>query len=294
MTEGLKIIFVFVDGLGLGSPDPETNPLCHARFPHLAQLLAHAIPLDAGLGVDGLPQSATGQTTLLSGVNAAKKMGRHIEGFPPAALKTLIEQENIFAKLRKLGKRCTFANSYWIDDPHTIPPRRQSVTTVMALTALGDVRGKKELLAGKAVNHDITRWTMHARGYDGPLISPEEAAEHLLGIGEENDFTLFEYFLTDRAGHARDRDLVFQTLETLEHFLPKVTPFAEQPNHLFLLCSDHGNIEDLSVFTHTKNPVPLIALGDRATNFHSLQTLSDVTPAILDCFAGEQNVWSRA
>jgi len=293
MTDGLKIIFVFVDGLGLGSHDPEINPLHDARFPNLTKLLAHAIPVDTCLGVDGLPQSATGQATLLSGVNAAKKMGRHIEGFPPAALKKLIEKESLFSKLRKLGKHCTFANSYWIDDPHNIPPRRQSVTTVMALTALGDVRGKKELLAGKAVNHDITRWTMHTRGYDGPLISPEEAADHLLGIGEENDFTLFEYFLTDRAGHSRDRDLVYQTLETLEQFLPKVATFAEQPNHLFLLCSDHGNIEDLSVFTHTKNPVPLIALGDQAESFHALKTLADVTPVILDCFAREQNVWSR-
>ncbi len=290
MANGLKIIFVFVDGLGIGDNNPETNPLRDARFPNLAKLLANAIPIDACLGVDGLPQSATGQATLLTGTNAAKEMGRHIEGFPPASLKKLIEKENLFFKLRKLSKRCTFANSYWIDDPHTIPQRRQSVTTVMALTALGGVRGKKELLAGKAVNHDITRWTMHTRGYNGPLVSPEEAADHLLNIGEENDFTLFEYFLTDRAGHSRNRDLVFQTLETLERFLPKVATFAEQPNHLFLLCSDHGNIEDLSVFTHTKNPVPLIALGDRSENFQSLQTLADVTPAILDCFAGEQNV----
>ncbi len=277
-----KILFVFVDGLGLGGNDPEINPLRDARFPNLAKLLSSATPLDACLGVDGLPQSATGQTTLVTGVNAAKEMGRHIEGFPPASLKKLIEQENVFAKLRNMGRRCTFANSYWIDDPHNIPSRRQSVTTVMALTALGDVRGKKELLAGDAVNHDITRWTMHTRGYDGPLVSPEEAADHLLGIGEENDFTLFEYFLTDRAGHARNRELVFQTLETLERFLPKVATFAEQPNHLFLLCSDHGNIEDLSTFSHTRNPVPLIALGTHAERFRHLEFLDDVVPAILE------------
>ncbi len=281
----LKILFVFIDGLGLGSDDPKRNPLLDPCFSNLAKLLANAIPLDACLGVVGLPQSATGQATLLTGTNAAQEMGRHIEGFPPAALKKWIEKESLFSKLRKLGKHCTFANAYWIDDPHTIPPRRQSVTTVMALTALGGVRGKKELLDGKAVNHDITRWTMHTRGYDGALIRPEQAADHLLGIAAENDFTLFEYFLTDRAGHSRDRDLVFQTLETLERFLPKVATFARQPNHLFLLCSDHGNIEDLSTFRHTKNPVPLIALGDRAENFQSLKTLADVTPAILDCFA---------
>ncbi len=285
MDNGLKIIFVFVDGLGLGSSDPAVNPLSNDRFPNLEKWLATATPLDACLGVDGLPQSATGQATLLTGTNAAKKMGRHIEGFPPARLKEIIRRENIFSKLRNRGKSCTFANSYWIDDPHRIPLRHQSVTTVMSLASLGSVRGKKELMEGKAVNHDITRHTMHTRGYDGELITPETAADHLIGLAEEHNFTLFEYFLTDRAGHARNRDLVFQTLETLERFLPRVGTFAEQPNHLFLLCSDHGNIEDLSTFSHTSNPVPLVALGTFAEKFHSAKNLSEVTPTILECMS---------
>ncbi|MEN7973003.1 MAG: peptidase [Verrucomicrobiota bacterium] len=283
MSSGLKAIFIFVDGLGIGSPDPETNPLHKGCFQTLEKMLGDAIPIDACLGVDGLPQSATGQTALLSGVNAAKEMGRHIEGFPPPSLKKLIEHENIFSKLRKIGKQCTFANSYWIDDPARIPPRRQSVTTVMSLSALGKVRGKKELMAGKAVNHDITRWTMHTRGYSGELVTPEIAAGHLLDIAEENDFTLFEYFLTDRAGHSGNPELTSRCLETLERFLLEVARFAEQPNHLFLLSSDHGNIEDLSTFTHTKNPVPLVALGSHAEYFRPLKSLTDVAPVILDC-----------
>ncbi|MDF7806615.1 hypothetical protein P4E94_04135 [Pontiellaceae bacterium B12219] len=285
MTSGLKILFIFVDGFGLGSADPAVNPLRDPRFPNLSNLLDSAYPIDACLGVDGNPQSATGQASLLCGINASKAMGRHIEGFPPPALKALIEDENLFSKLRKLGKQPTFANSYWIDDPHHIPSGRQSVTTVMTLKALHGVRHKKELLSGRAVNHDITRWTMHSRGYDGPLIEPEEAAEHLLNVAHENDFTLFEYFMTDRAGHSGDPELVFQCLETLERFLPKVGTFAEQPNHLFLLCSDHGNIEDSTTTSHTRNPVPLIALGAGASTFQTLENLTDVTPAILERFS---------
>ncbi len=281
MADRLQILFVFVDGLGIGSDDPKINPLRDPRFPNLEKLLRNAVPLDACLGIEGLPQSATGQATLLTGVNAAKEMGRHIEGFPPPTLKNLIEHENIFSKLQKLGRRCTFANSYWLDDVSHIQPRRQSVTTVMTLAALGKVRSKTELRANRAVNHDITRWTMHTRGYDGELITPEEAADHLLGVAEEHDFTLFEYFLTDRAGHSGHPELVFQTLETLERFLPRAARFAEQPNHLFLLCSDHGNIEDHSTVTHTKNPVPLVALGDCGKDFQACGSLADVTPTIL-------------
>lgn len=281
MADRLKIIFVFVDGFGIGSDDPAVNLLRNPRFPKLGTLLDSAIPIDACLGMEGKPQSATGQTALLCGVNAPHAMGRHIEGFPPPSLKKLIEHENLFSKLRKLHKQPTFANSYWIDDPHKIPLRRQSVTTVMTLKALHDVRHKEELLAGMAVNHDITRWTMHTRGYEGPLISEEEAAAHLLNVGRENDFTLFEYFLTDRAGHSGDPDLVFQCLETLERFLPRVAEFGNEPNQLFLLCSDHGNLEDNTTKTHTKNPVPLIAIGTGAEHFQSLEDLTQITPAIL-------------
>ena len=281
VVNDLNILFVFIDGLGIGSDDPKRNALLDSRFPTLGKLIASATPVDACLGVDGLPQSATGQTTLLTGENASKVMGRHVEGFPPPTLKTLIESENLFSKLQNLGQRCTFANSYWIDDPHTIPLRRQSVTTVMSLKAFGAVRGKEELLAGKAVNHDITRWTMHTRGYTSELISPETAAEHLITVAEENNFTLFESFLSDRAGRSGDPELVFQCRETLERFLSAVIPFAEKTNRLFLLCSDHGNIEDNSTKRHTKNPVPLVALGTGASTFNSVKSLADITPAIL-------------
>jgi hypothetical protein len=281
MADGLKILFIFVDGLGMGSANPDINPLSGDRFPVLGEMIRNALPLDACLEVEGLPQSATGQAALLTGINAPKAMGRHIEGFPPPALKKLIEHENLFAKLRRLGKRCTFANCYLNVDPHHIPPRRQSVTTVMTLSALGRVRGNDELADGKAVTHDITRSTMHQRGYTGPLIRPEEAAAHLLAVARENDLTLFEHFLTDRAGHSGNQEKTFQCLETLECFVSAAARFAEEPNHLFLLSSDHGNIEDLSIRTHTRNPVPFVAMGSRADRLQSLRSLTDVTPAII-------------
>ncbi len=283
----LKILFIFIDGFGIGSADPAVNPLCSPRFPNLARLLRAAVPVDAGLGVEGKPQSATGQAALLCGVNAPQAMGRHIEGFPPPRLKTLIEKENIFAKLRHLGKNPTFANAYWIDDPFNIPPRKQSVTTVMTLSANGNVRHKEELMNGRAVNHDITRWTMHERGYDGPHISEEEAAAHLLAVASEHDFTLYEYFMTDRAGHSGDPAQVGRCLESLEHFLPAAAAFGEQPNQLFLLCSDHGNIEDSTTRTHTANPVPLIALGTGAENFRALRNIAEVTPAVLRLYEAD-------
>jgi hypothetical protein len=277
MTERLKILFVFIDGLGLGSDDPAINPLAdRTHFPNLGKMLENSVPLDATLGVPGLPQSATGQAALLTGLNAPKLMGRHIEGFPPPRLKTLVQEHNIFSKLIAAGKSCTFANAYWLDDIAHIPPRRESVTTVATLAALGGVRGKKDLMENRAVCHDLTRERIrHDRGYDGPLITPEEAAEHLIGIANDHDFTLFEFFETDRAGHSGDREKVFQCLEKLDRFFSKVWNFQG----LLIVTSDHGNIEDLSVRTHTLNPVPLFA--SKPELFQSLERIDQVARTIL-------------
>lgn len=277
MAEQLKILFVFVDGLGRGSSDPGINPLAdRSRFPNLGKMLEQSVPLDAQLGVPGLPQSATGQAALLTGLNAPQMMGRHIEGFPPPRLKELVKEHNIFKNLKESGKSCTFANAYWLDDAAHIPPRRESVTTVATLAALGGVRGKADLLANRAVCHDLTRERIrHERGYGGPLITPEEAAEHLIGIANEHDFTLFEFFETDRAGHSGDRQKVFRCLEKLDRFFAALRPF----NGLLLMTSDHGNIEDLSVRTHTLNPVPLFA-SDPA-NFQGLENITQLASVIL-------------
>jgi 2,3-bisphosphoglycerate-independent phosphoglycerate mutase len=131
-------------------------------------------------------------------------------------------------------------------------------------------------MENRAVCHDLTRERIrHDRGYDGPLITPEEAAEHLIGIANDHDFTLFEFFETDRAGHSGDREKVFQCLEKLDRFFSKVWNFQG----LLIVTSDHGNIEDLSVRTHTLNPVPLFA--SKPELFQSLERIDQVARTIL-------------
>lgn len=256
MTGISPILFVFVDGLGIGPDDPNVNPLAdRGRFSALGRILEQSVPLDAALGVPGLPQSATGQAALLTGLNAPALMGRHIEGFPPPRLKTLVQEHNIFSRLLAAGKRCTFANAYWLDDVRHIPPRRESVTTVITLAALGGVRGKADLLANRAVYQDLTREKLRPRGYDGPLITPEAAAEHLIALAREHDFTLFEFFETDHAGHSGNWEQARRTLEKLDRFLGAVLNFPG----LLIVTSDHGNIEDMTARGHTANPVPLFA-----------------------------------
>lgn len=291
MHAELRTLLFFVDGLGLGEPDPERNPLYSGACPTLQRLLDNeATGIDAGLGVDGPPQSATGQATLLTGQNAAALMGRHMEGLPGPRLKEFVREHNLFSELAARGYASTFANAYFTDDVEEVKTRRrQSVTTVSALEAFGGVRHKPHLMRNEAVYQDLTREYLREHGYDGPLVSPAESARHLLSIAEQHSFTLFEYFQTDLAAHRGSDETVRHVLARLDEFLGRVLDFARVPSHLFVLTSDHGNIEDSGTRTHTVNPVPLVVLGQHAERLQRrVRSLVDFVPALLELYPPRQ------
>ena len=283
-----RTLFILVDGLGLGARDPGQNPIHSGICPCLQRLLdEHAVPIDAGMGVPGMPQSATGQTALMTGVNAARAMGRHVEGFPGPALRTLIRANNLYDKLARLGFSSTFANAYYVTDVAEVESRRiQSVTTVAALKAFGRVREIAAMLDHLAVCQDLTRESLRERGYQGPLVTPQESARDLRAVAAGYDFTLFEYFQTDRVGHKGSRDDVQRILGLFDAFLTEVISFAEQPGNLFVMTSDHGNIEVAGSPLHSDNPVPLVAIGHGAEFLKTrVRTVTDVTPMLVELYA---------
>ena len=77
-------------------------------------------------------------------------------------------------------------------------------------------------------------------------------------------------------------------IDAIENFDLFLGGFLEkflERDSLVILISDHGNIEDLSVKTHTRNPVPCIAAGQHAHDFvSSVRNLTHITPAILKLF----------
>jgi 2,3-bisphosphoglycerate-independent phosphoglycerate mutase len=279
-----KTLFLLMDGLGLGSRDPSVNPIYRGSCPTLQRLLdADAVPIDATLGMPGLPQSATGQTALFTGINAARHMGRHVEGFPGPALRALIRRDNLYDQLAARGYTATFANAYYVTDLADVRARRlQSVTTVSALKAFGRVRDREAMLAGKAVYQDLTRESLRARGYEGPLVSPSDSARDLLAIARDHDFTVFEYFQTDRAGHKGTPDDILRVLALCDEFLAGLLPFALEPGCLLALTSDHGNIEDATSRAHSAHPVPWLVKGHGADVLRTrVRSLTDVAPALL-------------
>ena len=278
----VKVLFLFIDGVGLRA-SAKDNPVHAGNCPVLCHLLEeHAVFIDACLDTKGLPQSATGQTAMFTGVNASQYMGRHCEGFPGPSLRKLIEESNLFMELTRKGLRCRFADSYMVDSVDDLRVRRfKSVTTVMALTQPETISIQDDLIANQAVFHDITRLSLHEKGHTIQVITPQQAAEHLIQVARANDFTLFEFFQTDLAGHSCNYDHACETLKTLDLFLDSVVKLCKTTGMLLILTSDHGNIEDMGTRGHTRNPVPLIAIGPGEDDIKGNATsLVDITPRV--------------
>lgn len=263
------------------------NPVNHEVCPALCRLIdRHAKPIDACLQVEGLPQSATGQATMFTGVNCPMAMGRHCEGFPGPALRKIIEENNLFLQLKKRGKKVTFADAYLVDSAEELQARRfKSVTTVMALTTPEVILTADDLMEDRALMQDLTRETIQDRYPDIAVIPPQRAAEHLFALARENDFTLYEFFQTDVSGHSMDYARACAVLRTYDRFLSALVRYTEAAGITLVATADHGNIENMSERGHTTNPVPFIAFGPKEAAIRErVSSLQDVTPSLLAAF----------
>ena len=292
----MRAILLFIDGLGWGETDPAVNPT-HAyggsllRLPELGVAasgpVAHADgwvrPIDAVLGVEGVPQSATGQTTLLSGVNAQAVLGKHLTGFPNDALREILLEHSILKTLTDRGRRACFLNAY---RPRffEFPRERQlrfSATTVANLAAYLPFFELDDITAGRAVYQDFSHAELRERGFDLPPMAPREAGRVIARAGREYDFVLYEYFQSDKAGHSADALRICDVLSGLDALLGSLLAERDEET-LVVLTSDHGNLEDISTRRHTTNPIPLMAWGPGAREFvDGVTRLDQVTPALV-------------
>lgn len=288
----MKMIFLFIDGFGLGESDPGKNPVYSAHTPGLDRILANSlvIPTETQLGMAGLPQSATGQTAIFTGVNAPEIVGRHLNAQPSQALREVISSDNLFKILMRKGLKVTNANAYrqeYLDRMNTPGEKRYkpSVTSVMTMSAGLKFRLVEDYRRGNAIYHDITGKIIVESGYDAEVITPAEAAGRLYAISRDYDFTLFEHFMTDIIGHKMDMEAAVSEIELLDAFLDALLNLVDPLNDIIFITSDHGNIEDVSIKTHTVNRVPTIIYGLLPVGTKiRIDSLLDITPAVEDIF----------
>ena len=308
----MKFLFLFLDGIGLGADNPEINPFARVEMPNLQKLLngrrllqnhqevfstprATFMQLDACLGVEGRPQSATGQATLLTGENVPKLIGQHYGPKPNAKIRAHLENGNLFSKLKEANHRICLLNAFpkeyfdAIDSGKRIPG-----AVAMAARAAGiALKTTADLFNGEALSADFTAqgWRDHLKYKDTPVLTPEEAGTRLSKLTENSDFTFFEYWLSDYTGHKRNMEAAQDLLQTFDQVLGGLLGSWNDEQGLILITSDHGNLEDLSIRNHTRNPVPVIVIGapDHRQEFtNALKDLTDIFPAILQFFTQNQ------
>jgi hypothetical protein len=282
-------LLLFVDGVGIGRDDPSENPFAAPGIVHLAPLAgrpprdgASLRPLDATLGVPGLPQSATGQTTLFSGVNAAKAIGAHHPGLPGPTLQAILREHSLFSKLVQAGAKPTFANGFprrYLDAKR----RRLGATTHMVMASGVRLRlFEDDDARDQALSHDYTGAWMADRGYSVKTRTAAGAAVVLAGLLAAHDLVLYEYFLTDLIAHRGTREQRFDQALHVEALVQAVLAEVDLDRNLVVLVSDHGNLEESGHGRHTLNPVPLLAWGRGAPDLTgAVDGMDALTPALI-------------
>jgi 2,3-bisphosphoglycerate-independent phosphoglycerate mutase len=298
-----NIILLFVDGVGIGIDDPAINPCCNSTTGifHVNSNLSKSglkFPIDAQLGVPGLPQSATGHSTIYTGRNAPELIGKHLTGFPNKELRYLLEKHSLFVKLKNLDFTCKFINAFrpiFFTTPEIFSNLHMSATTEMNKYAGYDFSDFQDIKNEMALYHDFSNEENRNRGFDLPLFTADKAGEILVRESVKYDLILYEYFLTDFAGHAQNMERSIREVRKVENLILAVLKYMDFDNTILIVASDHGNIEDVRTKSHTTNPA-FLGIWDRTTTntYSEFKSLQDIYPYILYKITGNNPAHTEA
>jgi 2,3-bisphosphoglycerate-independent phosphoglycerate mutase len=308
-----KLIFIFLDGVGIGKA-AGTNPFYAAKtdwlpFFESGCMLPDQTPvkaIDAQLGVEGMPMSATGQTSLFTGVNVPVLLQEHRDSYPDPLMRKIIKEKSIFTELRKHHFKPRFLNvfpgSYHLYTPENIYIRsdgefyfspvfrarvRRSLSATTCMMIANHMRpfGENDILNERALFHDFSNRSLNGSFPHLPTFSPEKAAEIMFNASRPYDLILYEYFQTDLYGHGFDYSDCLDLVRQLNRLVKHLVSLLDREKDTLLITSDHGNLEDNTTQLHTYNPVPLLTWGYRSNELRSrIENLAEVKPAIVDFF----------
>ncbi len=253
---------------------------------------ATLLALDANLGVRGLPQSASGQATLLTGKNVPALIGEHYGPKPNPPIADILREGTLFQTLTQRGLRTALLGAYPPGYFQVIESGKRMFSAIPQAAVNAGVRlmTKDDLYAGRALSAEFTGqgWREHLGLLDAPILEPHAAGRLLASLAAEYDFSFFEFWLSDYAGHKQDMAQAVGILENFDQVLGGLLEAWDDTAGLVLITSDHGNLEDLSTRKHTANPVPGLVIGApelRAQFSEGLTDLAGVAPAIYRLFA---------
>lgn len=245
---------------------------------------AALLGLDACLGVTGLPQSATGQTTILTGHNAPAALGEHYGPYPNPLLRELLAQDSLFKTLLQAGQPAAYANAYPVRflDRVQRGKGRLSANTQAAVMAGLKLRSGDDLRQGRAVAALFSNDFWPEADFVLPSLDARGAGVQLAALAEDHTLTFFEFWYSDYLGHKMEREESLKMLGLLDDFLAGILERLDLTNSLLLVVSDHGNFEDWTTSKHTLNPaLTLLAGAGFEALVPRLHSLADIKPAVL-------------
>lgn len=298
-----------MDGVGLGPADPQTNPFMQAHMPNLEGLLgegwflrpegwqegagrrttdwASLVPTDPNLGLDGRPQSATGQAAILTGRNVPRIVGQHYGPKPNQAVAQEIRRGNLFQEVLDAGGKAALVTPYPQGYFDAIESGKRLLSSVpLAATSAGlSLMTADDLRAGRAVSPGFTGqgWYDHLGYTDIPVMTLPEAGRQIAAIAHDYTFSFFEHWPSDRSGHRGTLAEAIQHLEMIDAALGGLLAAWDEQNGLLIITSDHGNIEEKNHRQHSRNPVPTILAGrDHARLAQQIADLTDIASVVRD------------
>ena len=309
MKDTEHVLIFFMDGVGLGPADPDSNPFMKARLPNLTGLLgdywylrpdgwqngggrrtsprASFVPSDPNLGLAGRPQSATGQATILTGRNVPQLVGEHYGPKPNRAVAQIVHQGNLFQEVVAAGGHAALLTPYPQGYFDAIESGKRLLSSVpLAATSAGlSLMTADDLRAGRAISPGFTGQAWHDYlGYDDiPVMTLTESGRQIATIARNYHFSFFEHWPSDRSGHRGSLDEAVKHLEIIDEAIGGMLDAWDDAHGLLIITSDHGNIEEKDHRQHSRNPVPTVLVGrDHGRLAEQIKDLSDIARIVRD------------
>lgn len=298
----MHILMIFLDGIGLGDDDPQTNPFAVADMPTLLALTngrrwlrdtarqesarAIFVPTDANLGVPGRPQSASGQAAILTGLNVPQMIGEHYGPRPNLAIREILAQDNLFKQVVAAGKTAALLEAYPPQFHQAVNSgKRLRSSYQLALHEAGlPLFDETHIYSGDALAVDwVGKGWRSELGYtDSPIYTPYDAGVRMVELSRRYDFAFFSHWMTDVIGHRGGVADGVAVLELFDGVMAGALDVWDDDEGLIVVTSDHGNMEDLSHGKHTEAKVPTLIVGARRHAFAAgFERLTDFAPRVM-------------
>ncbi|MDX1416113.1 MAG: hypothetical protein R3293_18090 [Candidatus Promineifilaceae bacterium] len=292
----------FMDGVGLGGPDAEQNPFVSAEMPVMSELLgredwylsgngmistsrATLVPTDANMGVAGLPQSATGQATILTGRNLPQLVGEHYGPKPNTIIRTEIQKGTLFQEVVAAGGSAALLTPYpqGYFEAINSGKRMYSAVPLSVVSAGLPLLGAEELRRAEAISPEFTGqgWRDFLGYQDIPIITLSEAGKRISQIAGTYSLSFFEHWPSDRSGHRGSLEDAAAHLEMIDTVIGGILESWADEVGLLIITSDHGNIEEKDHRRHTRNAVPTLLVGEgHAALAERISDLTDIAGVV--------------